>query len=58
MSNEKSGEAWMLDSASSYHVTSKREWFSSYKSGDFGVVYLGNDTSYRVVGVGDVKFKM
>ena len=48
----------MLDSASSYHVTSKREWFSSYKSGDFGVVYLGNDTSYGVVGVGDVKFKM
>nr|CAD41329.2 OJ991113_30.13 [Oryza sativa Japonica Group] len=58
VSNEKSGEAWMLDSASSYHVTSKREWFSSYKSGDFGVVYLGDDTSYRVVGVGDVKFKM
>nr|AAP53866.2 retrotransposon protein, putative, Ty1-copia subclass [Oryza sativa Japonica Group] len=58
VSDEMSGEAWMLDSASSYHVTSKREWFSSYKSGDFGVVYLGDGTSYRVVGVGDVNFKI
>lgn len=48
----------VLDLASSYHVTSKQEWFSSYKSGEFGVVYLGNDTSYCVAGVGNVKFKM
>jgi hypothetical protein len=58
VSNEKSGEASMLDSASSYHVALKREWLSSYKSSDFGVVYLGDDMSYRVVGMGDVKFKM
>ena len=29
-------KAWMLDSASSFHATPNREWFSSYKSGEFG----------------------
>lgn len=58
VSNEKFAEAWMLVSTSSYHVTLKREWFSSYKSGESDVVYLGDDTSYCVVGVDDVKFKM
>ena len=32
-------EVWILDTRSSFHVTSNKEWFLSYKSGDFGVVY-------------------
>ena len=52
------GEAWMLDSASSFHATPNREWFSSYKSGEFDTAYLGDDTGYRVAGVGDIKIKM
>lgn len=51
-------EAWMLDSGSSFHVTYKKELFTSYKSGELGFVYLGDDTTHRVVGVGDIKFKM
>ena len=35
-----------------------REWFSLYKSGEFGSVYVGDDTGYRVVGIGDIKIKM
>ena len=31
-------EAWMLDSACSFHATPNMEWFSSYKSGEFGLV--------------------
>ena len=34
----KDAEAWILDSASSFHVTPRKEWFSSYKSGEFGFV--------------------
>ena len=52
------GEAWMLDSACSFHATPNREWFSSYKSGEFGLAYVGDDTGYRVAGVGDIKIKM
>ena len=51
-------EAWMLDSACSFHATPNREWFSSYKSGEFGLAYVGDDTGYRVAGVGDIKIKM
>ncbi|KAE8821378.1 putative retrovirus-related pol polyprotein [Hordeum vulgare] len=51
-------EAWMLDSACSFHATPNKEWFSSYKSGDFGLAYMGDDTGYRVAGVGDIKIKM
>jgi len=60
VSNRRStkGEAWMLDSASSFHATPNREWFSSYKSGELDTAYLGDDTGYRVAGVGDVKIKM
>jgi hypothetical protein len=53
----RSTEAWMLDSASSFHATHKREWFTSYKSGNFGSAYLGDDTGYRAIGVGDIKIK-
>jgi hypothetical protein len=59
LSSEKScGEAWLLDSASSYHATSNKEWFSSYSEGDFGLARLGDDTGYRVMGVGNIKLKM
>lgn len=51
-------EAWMLDSACSFHATPNREWFSSYKSSEFGLAYVGDDTGYRVAGVGDIKIKM
>jgi hypothetical protein len=54
----KDAEAWILDSASSFHVTPRKEWFFSYKSSEFGFVYLGDDTSYPAVGVGEVKIKL
>ena len=32
----KCTEAWILDSGCSYHMTPHREWFHSFKKGDFG----------------------
>ena len=57
VSSEKSCEAWLLDSASSFHATSKK-WFSSYIEEDGGFAHLGDDSGYRIIGVGDIKFKM
>ena len=51
-------EAWMLDSASSFHATPNREWFSLYKSGELETAYVCDDTGHRVAGVGDIKIKM
>ena len=39
VSSEKSCEAWLLDSASSFHATPK-EWFSSYIEYDGGLAHL------------------
>ena len=57
ISSEKSCEAWLLDSANSFHATPK-EWFSSYIEKDGGLAHLGDDSGYRIIGVGDIKFKM
>ena len=59
VSTEKSCEAWLLDSASSFHVTPKKECFLSYTEVDNGGrAYLGDGSGYQVIGVGDIKFKM
>jgi hypothetical protein len=51
-------EDWLLDSATSFHVIHKREWFSSYKCDDFGKVYLGDDRGQPTIGIGEVRIKM
>ena len=45
---------WVIDSGASYHITSHREYFSSYTSGDFGYVRMGNDGSSKIIGAGSV----
>ena len=57
LESELFDEVWVLDSGSSFHVTSNKEWFSSYKSGDFGVVYQADGTPLRVMGMGDIRIK-
>lgn len=44
----------MIDSGASLHVTSRKEFFTSYTPGDFGALKMGNDGLAHVVGVGDV----
>ncbi|RDY07894.1 hypothetical protein CR513_07940, partial [Mucuna pruriens] len=36
------------------HVTSRKEFFTSYTVGDFGVLKMGNDGVTKVISVGDV----
>ena len=38
----------------SFHLTPKRECFSSYTIGDYGHVKMGNVGSCKIVGMGDV----
>ncbi|CAA0833091.1 Thioredoxin H2 [Striga hermonthica] len=51
-------DAWILDSGCSYHITPNREWFATYKSGNSGSVFLGDDRCCGIVGIGDVKIKI
>lgn len=45
---------WIIDSGATLHVTPRMEFFTSYTSGDFGVLKMGNDGVSKVIGVGDV----
>jgi len=47
--------AWLLDSGCTYHVCSKREWFSAYKPYDEGFVLMGNDVVCKAVGIGNIR---
>ncbi|KAL0315376.1 UNVERIFIED_CONTAM: hypothetical protein Sradi_5415800 [Sesamum radiatum] len=51
-------DACILDSECSYHITSNREWFTSYRSGNSGSVYLGDDRCCNIVGIGEIRVKM
>ena len=44
----------MIDTGASLHVTSRKEFFTSYTPGDFGVLKMGNDGLVSVIGMGDV----
>ena len=45
---------WIIDSGATLHVTAKKEFFTSYTPGDFGVLKMGHDDVSEVIGVGDV----
>uniref|UniRef100_A0A2N9JAK8 Uncharacterized protein n=1 Tax=Fagus sylvatica TaxID=28930 RepID=A0A2N9JAK8_FAGSY len=42
----------------SYHMTPRRDRFTTYRPINGGLVYMGNNTTYKVVGIGTVRIKM
>ena len=46
--------SWVVDSGASFHLTSHKEYFTSYTSGDFGYVRMRNSDSSTIVGKGTV----
>ena len=46
--------SWVVDSGASFHLTPKRECFSSYTTGNYGYVRMGNDNECKIVGIGNV----
>jgi len=48
---------WIIDSGATLHVTARKEFFTSYTPGDFGVLKMGNDGVSMVIGVGNVCFQ-
>ena len=45
---------WIIDNGVTLHVTPRKEFFTSYTYGDFGMLKMGNDGVSKVVGIGDV----
>ena len=51
-------DSWVLDSGDSFHATPHRIYFLDYVQGDFGLVYLGDNKPYQIVGKGRIKIKL
>ncbi|KAM1738798.1 hypothetical protein ACFX11_014582 [Malus domestica] len=54
MGNSDKDIKWIFDNGASFHATSKREFFSTYKEGDFGIVKMGNESYSKILGIGDI----
>jgi hypothetical protein len=48
-------DEWLIDSGASYHMTPHKEWFSKYEKYDGGDVFLGDDSTSKILGCGRVK---
>jgi hypothetical protein len=48
-------DVWLIDSGASYHMTPHREWFFEYEKYDGGDVFLGDDSTPKILGRGRVK---
>ena len=49
---------WILDSSYTFHMCPELDWFHNIKSYDGGKVYMGDDSTYKITGIGNIKLKM
>ncbi|KAJ9552680.1 hypothetical protein OSB04_016725 [Centaurea solstitialis] len=49
--------SWVVDTGATCHVSSQRDFYSSYTPGNFGNVKMGNHGLSKIVGIGDVCLK-
>ena len=47
----------MVDTTASFHITTRRDFLSSYTSGNFGWVRMENEAKCEIVGMGDVELE-
>ena len=47
----------MVDTTASFHITTCRDFFSSYNSGRFGWVKMCNEAKCEIVGMGDIELE-
>ena len=49
---------WMLDTGATYHVCPNRDWFFIFEKLDGCFVFMGDDRSCNMEGIGTVQIKM
>ena len=45
---------WVIDSSASFHITSHSDFFTSYRTCDFGNVRIGNSGVSKILSIGDI----
>jgi hypothetical protein len=51
-------EAWLVDSVASFHMTPHIVWLCEYLRYDGGNVFLGDESSKKIIGRGKVKLRL
>ena len=51
-------EAWLVDSGASFRMTPHREWLCEYERYDGGNVFLGDDSTTKIIGRGKFKLRL
>jgi tyrosyl-tRNA synthetase len=46
-----------MNLGSSYNITSNKEWFATYKAGDFGAVYQIDGSHRRMMDMEDIEIR-
>jgi hypothetical protein len=54
-STHEDHEAWLVDSNTSFYMTPQRDWFCEYESYYGGDVFLGDDSTTKIIGRGKLK---
>ena len=49
---------WILDSECTYHMSSNRNWLSTYRSIEGGVVLIGNNSQSKTIGIDTVELRL
>ncbi|KAG8485411.1 hypothetical protein CXB51_021801 [Gossypium anomalum] len=58
VNDSKVNEEWILDSGCTFHMSPNQGWFTTYETVSEGIILIGNNASYKIVGVGTIKVKM
>jgi hypothetical protein len=51
-------EAWLVDLGTSFNMTPHKEWLCQYERYDGGDVFLGDESTTKIIGQGKVKLKL
>jgi hypothetical protein len=51
-------DQWVLDTACTFHMSPKRDWFTTYELVNSGSILMGNDVAYKIIGMGTIRIRM
>ena len=51
-------EKWLVEYRASFHMTPHREWFCEYERYDGGNVFLGDDSTTRIIAQGKFNLRL
>ena len=57
VSSVTSTDEWLCDSACSFHMCFRKEWFFNFTELDGSVVYLADNQPCKIAGIGSISLK-